>query len=712
MPLSQIPTRLRRTLYVFAAALAVIVALPLIDLASVKQRIVHDASDSLGRHVAVGAVRFALLPSPNVTLEDVSMTEPDGRTPFARWESARFSLGWTALWRGRAELVDGRIQGLWASVKATSAGHFNIDDLLTRRPKSSRIDWRPQRVDLVGASLDWQDVDGRVTHLRNVDLHAINPETDNGAVTLQGQVSAPDWGGGLRLDSGLRVDRPHLTAQLPGFKLRINADVPDWREGHTDLNGDVVLSALPWRSRIDHAQVHAMAKHGDQLWQLAFDAAQLRLDERGFSTDALEGELGIKGVSRELAGRWKIQKLAANETGTLVAQTADLHAQLLDEDQNAQIDLAGTLRINDWRRMTLDDYTLAGSYHNKALPRGAIKLALSGSAQLDLGRERLNWDSHGTLDGAPITTQFSLENFIDTKYVLGLDLGKLDLTPYLPSSDSKAPAVDTARKLNFSWLNDLEARADVKLGELDLGRFRVFNLQTHVEAGGRKLHLEPLSADIYGGRLTGKLTLDDTKMPRIQLRQSLTGMEIAALLSDTLGIDPLAGRGTVELDVSAPATSVDAMRNGLSGDAQLTLARGYITGLDIGDALRGLHLGLADIVSGVIPPDNKRRTQFSNMSAHIAFRDGVAESHDLNFRAPFLSMGGDGHIDLPHNRVDTVLRAKVLGGSGVAAFDALKGVEVPIEITGPLSSPHYHVDAHAIPERLSEPPQRDAKAHG
>ncbi|MBV8464889.1 MAG: AsmA family protein, partial [Burkholderiales bacterium] len=479
MLLSQLPTRLRRALYAVAAVLALIVAMPLVDLVPIKQRIVHDASDSLGRKVAVGAVRFALLPSPNVTLEDVSMTEQDGRTPFARWESARFSLGWTALWHGRAELVDGRIQGLWVSVKAMGAGYFNVDDLLTRRPKSNRIDWRPQRVDLVGAALDWQDVDGRVSRLRNVDLHAINPETDNGAVTLQGQLSAPDWGGGLRLDSGLHVDRPNLTAQLPGFKLRINADVPDWREGHTDLNGDVVLSALPWRSRIDHAQVHAMAKHGDQLWQLAFDAAQLRLDERGFSTDALEGELGIKGTSRELAGRWKIQQLAANETGALVAQTTNLHAQLLDEDQNAQMDLAGTLHITDWRRLTLDDYTLTGSYHHKALPRGAIKLALGGSLQLDLGRERLNWDSHGTLDGAPITTQFSLENFIDTKYVLGLDLGKLDLTPYLPSSGDKGPGVDTAHKLNFDWLHGLDARADVKLGELDLGRFRVFNLQTH-----------------------------------------------------------------------------------------------------------------------------------------------------------------------------------------------------------------------------------------
>ncbi|MBV8464587.1 MAG: AsmA-like C-terminal region-containing protein, partial [Burkholderiales bacterium] len=281
----------------------------------------------------------------------------------------------------------------------------------------------------------------------------------------------------------------------------------------------------------------------------------------------------------------------------------------------------------------------------------------------------------------------------------------------LPSSGDKGPGVDTAHKLNFDWLHGLDARADVKLGELDLGRFRVFNLQTHMEAGGRKLQLEPLSADIYGGRLSGKLTLDDTKNPRIVLRQSLKGMEIAALLSDTLGVDPLSGRGTVDLDVSAPATSVDAMRGGLTGDAQLTLARGYITGVDLGDALRGLRLGLAEIVGGAMPHDNKRRTQFSNMSAHIAFKDGVAESHDLNFRAPFLELGGDGHVDLPHNRVDTVLRATVLGGSGVAALDALKGVIVPIEITGSLTSPHYHIDAHAIPERLSEP-QRDTKAHG
>jgi uncharacterized protein involved in outer membrane biogenesis len=708
MILRQLPLGLRRLLYSIAAVLLVVIALPLIDLVSVKRQVMHDVTDSLGRQVVVGAVRFALLPRPNITLEDVSMSEPDGHTPFAKWDSARFSLGWGALWRGRAELVDGRVQGLWVSARSLGGGRLNIDDLLTRRPKSNRIDYLVTRLDLVDASLDWHDVDGTLSRLRNVELHALSPEDGNGAITLQGQLSSPDWGGGLRLDSGLRLDREHLSAKLPGFKLQINAEVPDWREGHTDLSGDLDIAALPWRSKISHARVHGTAKHGDQLWQLAFDTPELRLGEHGLATGRLEGELGVKSATRELAGHWQIDQLAADESGTLVADAARLHAQLLDANQNAQLDIVSPLHIRGWQRLALDGYALTGSYHNTALPRGAIKLELGGSAVLDLSRERLNWDSDGKLDGAPIKTQFSLENFIDTKYVVSVDLGKLDLTPYLPSADT-APLLQPMQPLDFDWMHGLTARADIKLGELDLGRFRVFNLQTHMEAAGRKLQLEPLSADIYGGRLSGRLTLDDTRNPRILVKQSLTGMEVAALLSDTIGVDRLSGRGTILLDVNAPATTVDAMRRGVSGTVELDLARGVITGFDLGDALRGLRADLAHISGGLISPAAELRTSFSNMSAHFALKDGVAESHDLNFHAPFIDMSGDGHIDLGRDEMNTTLRATVLGGSGVAALDALKGVVVPIQIGGPLSAMQYHIDAHAIPERLSAPAKPPVK---
>ncbi|MBV8656288.1 MAG: AsmA family protein [Burkholderiales bacterium] len=700
MPLHQLSLRTRRVLYSVLTGLALLAAIPLINLTALQRRIEVDTTDSLGRQVRVGAVRFALLPSPSVTLEDVSMTEPDRRTPFLRWDSARFSLGWQALWHGRAELVDGRIQGLWLSVRSVGDGRLNIDDLLTRRPKSNRIDWRPTRLDLVGASLDWRGQDGRLNRLQNVTLHALDPESENGGVSLQGQVSAPDWGGGLRLDSGLHIDRSRLTAQLPGMRLSINAVSPEWQDGHFELTGDVAAAALPWRGVVTKTAARSAVKHGDQLWQLGFSTPQLNLDEHGLSTGRLDGELGIKSPSRELDGKWQIEKLAADQTGTLVADSARLHFQLLDDAQNAQLDVVSPLRLDGWQRLSLEGFVLTGGYRHKSLPRGLIKLELGGRAAVDLARERLDWDSRGTLDGSPLAAQLSLENFIDTRYAFGIDLGKLDLTPYLPVADHAA-LVDPGQSLGYGWLRDLAARGDVKIGELDLGRFRVFNIKTHLEAKEQRLALDPLTADIYGGTLDGRLALDTQKQPHISTVQSLRNMEVAALLSDAFSIDRLSGRGTINLDVNAPAGSFDAIRNGLSGRAELLLAHGALSGLDISDTLRGLGTNFAQMLGGEMKGDTNRRTQFSNFSARFQLKEGVAESRDLSFHTPFVSLSGGGKVDLAHNQIDTLLQATVLGGSGVPGLDTLKGTVVPIQISGALASPTYKVDTSGLRARLT-----------
>jgi len=700
MPLHQLSLNTRRVLYSVLAGLALVAAIPLVDWAPLKHRIETESTGSLGRQVHVGAVRFAVLPSPNVTLEDVSISEPDRRTPFLRWESARFSLGWQALWHGRAELVDGRIQGLWLSVRALGDGRLSIDDLFTHRPKSNRIDWRPSRLDLVGAALDWRGQDGQLNQLQNVTLHALDPEADTGAVTLQGQVSAPGWGGGLRLDSGLSIDRAHLSARLPGMRLAINAVTPEWQDGHFELAGDVTAAALPWRGAITKTAARAVVKHGDQLWQLNFATPQLSLDEHGLSTGQLDGELGIKSPSRELDGKWQIEKLAADQTGTLVADSARVHLQMLDDAQNAQLDVVSPLRLDGWQRLALEGFVLTGGYRHKSLPRGLIKLELGGRAAIDLAKERLDWDSRGKLDGSPLAAQLSLENFIDTHYAFGIDLGKLDLTPYLPVADHAA-LVDPGQSLAYGWLHDLAARGDVKIGELDLGRFRVFNIKTHVEAKDQRFALDPLTADIYGGTLDGRLALDTQKTPHISTTQSLRNMEVAALLSDTFNIDRLSGRGTINLDVNAPAGSLDAIRHGLTGRAELLLAHGALSGLDISDTLRGLGSNLAQVLGGEVKADTSRRTQFSNFSARFLLKEGIAESRDLSFHAPFVSLSGGGKVDLGRNQIDTLLQATVLGGSGVPGLDTLKGTVVPIQISGALASPTYKVDTSGLRARLS-----------
>jgi uncharacterized protein YhdP len=700
MPLHQLPRRLRLVLYACLALVAMVVALPLFDLASVRHQLEADASESLGRRLHVGALRFALLPRPSITLEDTTLTEPDGKTPFVRLRSVRCSLGWMALWHGRAELVDARFQGLGLSVRARDDGSFNLDDLLTRKPKSDRIDWRPSRVDVVDAAIDWQHRHGQTTRLRDVTLHAVNPEGDDGVLSLKGELTAPGWSGALSLESALRVDRPKLQARLGNFRVAINVETTDWHDAHFELAGDLSTAALPWRGQVANAVARASARHGDQRWQAGFKTPALSLGEQGLVTGRLDGDVGIKSAERELSGQWQIDRLAADAEGWLAADPVHLHLQLLDDSQNVQLDVVSPLRLAGWEKLVLDDFRLTGAYRHKSLPRGAIKLDLGGHTSLDLTKERLDWTSLGKLDAAPVTAQLNVENFLDPRYAFAVDLARLDLTPYLPVAD-RSPLLDATQPLGWGWLSGLNARGDIRLGELDVGRFRVFNLQSHAEAAGRKLQLAPLSADIYGGRLTGRALLDVTGPPRLVLVHALEGVEVAALASDTLGIDHLSGRGTLRADLSAPADSLNALRRGVSGTLDVSLVKGAISGFDLGDALRGLRANLVQLAAGLVSPGPVRGTRFSDLSARFVLKDGVAENHDMTGHAPLMALAGEGRVDLARGKVDYALRATLAGGSGVAALDALRGTVVPVQIGGSLVAPAYHIDTTNLRARLA-----------
>ena len=119
--------------------------------------------------------------------------------------------------------------------------------------------------------------------------------------------------------------------------------------------------------------------------------------------------------------------------------------------------------------------------------------------------------------------------------------------------------------------------------------------------------------------------------------------------------------------------------------------------------LRGLRSNLAKLTGDVLPEDKTRRTRFSDLSARFVLKDGVAESRDLQIRAPYFRIGGTGHVDLAKGEVDYQMNAVVAGGTGVPELDALRGVNIPIRLTGPLVSPSYRIDTTALRDKLVQP---------
>ena len=93
------------------------------------------------------------------------------------------------------------------------------------------------------------------------------------------------------------------------------------------------------------------------------------------------------------------------------------------------------------------------------------------------------------------------------------------------------------------------------------------------------------------------------------------------------------------------------------------------------------------------------KTDFSELNATFQIADGVARNKDLDVKSPFLRLNGEGAIDVGRGRIDYLARATVAAtaaGQGGAELAALKGVTVPVRLSGPFETMAWNIEWSAV----------------
>jgi len=169
-------------------------------------------------------------------------------------------------------------------------------------------------------------------------------------------------------------------------------------------------------------------------------------------------------------------------------------------------------------------------------------------------------------------------------------------------------------------------------------------------------------------------------------------------LRDALNNNLLEGRGNFALDVQTGGTTVSAMKKALSGNANLALRDSSLKGVNLDELLRkarSLRGSNPPAEQGATPAD---RTDFTELAATFAIKNGVAHNDDLSAKSPLLRLAGSGDIDIGANSIDYLIKASVVassGGQGGKDLAELRGVTVPVKITGPLDAPRFRADLGA-----------------
>lgn len=655
------------------AGIAVIVSQ--FDAGRVKAEAVRAVAEKTGRTLRIdGDLALSFWPDIGLRVGRVALSEPRRAEPFAAVNEARVALAVLPLLTSRVVVKAVAVDGLQATLIKRRDGSLNIDDLLggappepapadnttkpATQPKGGGFGLEIAGIDVSNAELVWQDEKaGKTTRISGLDLHTDHVLADTGRRTY----AVSDLS--LALKGAVGSDRFSLQVEAP--KLAVS---PDKSSG----------AAVKLRAEVS--------------------GAARRIDLT-LSVDGFEGQDGVLKVG-QLAVKLDAGFAEAALSGQLSSPlVADLERQTIALDK-----IEGQF---DWRQP-------------QALTK-TLKLVLAGALQADLAKQSAGGRLTVGAGETNLALKLAVAKFSPLAMSFDLDVDRLNIDQYrsaggqrgvarAPAGDGQGGAKAGGEGFDFSALNGLDVTGAVRVGQLQVQQLKLSQLNLPIRVADGRLAVTPMTAGLYDGSLKGALALD-ARGNAVTLRQQLSGINLAPLLADLADTDLLEGRGDVSVDLSSRGRSVDEMKRRLAGSARIALGQGAIRGIDLEQTLRDVQRLLGKAKDQPVSPPATGKTAFSELTASFAIANGVARNDDLLGQSALLRVQGQGVVDIGNNRLDYRLKASAPTGAsepGAKGLARLKGVAVPVRLSGALDQPAWTVDGEALAGELAKAGAQEA----
>jgi AsmA protein len=688
--------------------------------------------------VLEGPITLSVFPKLQVRLSKVSLSEARSEQPFAALGDAQLQLQVMPLLKGQL-VVDGvSASGLTARYTRDAQGHSNIDDLLRPRAPADTASApsAPLQLDVSAVTLDdlsltvadaMTPLSGTVA-LKKLHTGRIKNGVDS-TLALQAalDLTQPGVKGALSGSAGFTPDLAHGSIALRDMKLAYQGDLPGaaavdaklqgalrWDGEHQAADAQNLSLALSANAaglvikdsqftiadfRMDPARKSLSLKALKIALQATQAGAPLTLDlswpELAVTNNAPSGSAFSGAASRGGALPLTATFKSGAPSGSFDALTLP-SVELLASSQTATRQLQATLRSTLTVRpaeasAALDGLMLDAKIQDPALPA----LAITAKGQATASAQRATWQLAGTLQGGAFSTQGSaLLSGTVPQLQVQARWDTLDLNRLLPPATAAATAPSAAdTPIDLSGLRAVNGRFTLQAGQLAWQKYRIADLATEFQLDGGMLRLQQLKGRAWGGAFDAS-GLADARASRIALKAAANGVDVNALLKDVANQDTLSGTGRVTLDVDSAGATVNQMRSHLKGTAALALRDGSVKGYNLARALREAKAALSFKQDATQQAKKDEKTDFTEMTASFNISEGVARSSDLDMKSPFLRLGGEGSIDLGHNRLDYTARATVASttkGQDGADLSVLKGLTIPVRLSGPFEAIQWNI---------------------
>jgi len=299
------------------------------------------------------------------------------------------------------------------------------------------------------------------------------------------------------------------------------------------------------------------------------------------------------------------------------------------------------------------------------------------------------------LDQSKFTGVMSVNQFDQPKIGFELAADIIDLDRYLEPVSDASGQEDTA--MPQEELRGQEIDGQLSVGKLTLAGLDFSDAKLGITIRNGKLRLNPLTANFYGGTYSGDITLDSSgAAPVLSLDEKIDSVSFQSLVSDLVDSESLSGMALGHLRLTGRGASSSEVLSSLNGELGLTLGEGALEGINIWYEIRramALYKGLE------APAAEPNRTVFSRMQLAATVEDGVVSTRELVGELPFLTVSGNGKVDLGQSLVDLKLLAAVRNVPELANDPLgaeLRGKSLPFKVSGPLDKPSVSIDIEAL----------------
>lgn len=689
-----------------------------------KPQIVQLVKDKTQRTLRIdGHIKLTFLPKVGADLGRLWLSERGSDQEFASVESASVSVAVLPLLSKQVVVDQVKVKDLRANFVRYKDGTTNLDDVLrraTKEPKPPAREEAPsmdfvvdiERVSVDNAALSLRDEqEGSDFAIANFNLktgRVANDVPTNVGVSFNVTGRQPVINLDAKLQTRLRFNLQKREYALNDIALEVKGNAADLSNLTLAANGNVLARLASGEVAAESLKITASGVRRKDNFDVSLDVPRLNLTKDKFAGEQASASARITNPQ----GAVVASLLVAALEGTAQAFRSGGVKLDLDGKQGANsikgsltAPLEGSLEKRQYRIGKIAAaFTVAGP----DLPGGKVSTDLRGEVRIDAAKESVQSEFAGTLFDSRFDAKAGMQGFAQPRISFSVDMDKLDLDRLQgekpqargkPAPGGKGAAAE--RPIDLSGLKDLNLDGSVKIGDLRAANAHATNVRVGIKAQGGRLAVNPMNANLYGGTLSGSASAAAASAPAFTAKTTLAGVSIGPLLKDVAGNDRLEGTGNVTLDLSTRGATVNAMKKAVGGNVAVKLTDGHVKGVNIAQKLREAKATLATLrgKASEVAGGGEEKTDFSELTASFVVKDGVARNKDLVMKSPLLRLTGAGAIDIGNDRIDYTVNASVVAtskGQGGADLASLKGVTVPIQVTGPLAAPGYKFDFGAL----------------